>query len=154
MIFPKASDGWAVHKLFPFLTSQNWKCWHISGPVGSFLTKDKVRHGLLAVIVSILILEMQLDLPLASELSLTFTWKAEDVDGKFKPGYSNASSGESWNICPSRANPHPPIGWALSCHFQKSFLPTRIWTVSKGIVNKHMHPCFTKENQGSGRRNN
>ena len=31
----------------------------------SLLTKDKVRHGLLAEIVLIFILEMQLDLPLA-----------------------------------------------------------------------------------------
>lgn len=45
------------------------------------LTKDKVRHGLLTVIISILILEMQLDLPLANELSLTFTWKAKNDDG-------------------------------------------------------------------------
>lgn len=45
------------------------------------LTKDKVRHGLLTVIISILILEMQLDLPLENELSLTFTWKAENDDG-------------------------------------------------------------------------
>lgn len=44
------------------------------------LTKDKVRQGLLTVIISILILEMQLDLPLASELSLMFTWKAENDD--------------------------------------------------------------------------
>lgn len=60
------------------------------------LTKDEVGHGFLAVIVSIFILEVQLDLSLAGELSLTFTWRDRfwpwDALGKAKTQYLNVTS--------------------------------------------------------------
>lgn len=78
------------------------------------LTKNIVRHSLLAVIVLIFILKMQLYLPLAVKLSLTFTGRDRyhpwDASEEGKTQYSTESSPVSWNFYPDGAYHHYLVG--------------------------------------------
>lgn len=122
MVFLISSDGWRQHKLFPPLSpAKTENADNSSCPIDSFSSyRGWGQTSLLAVIVLIFILKLQLDLPLAGKLSLTFTcrdryWPCDAME-EAKTRYSIVNNPVSWNFYADRANLHYLVRWALLCH--------------------------------------
>lgn len=140
MIFLIPSDGWRQHKLFPPLSpAKTENADNSSCPIDSFSSYSGWgQTSLLAVIVLIFILKLQLDLPLAGKLSLTFTcrdkyWPCDAIE-EAKTWYSIVNNPVSWNFYTDRANLHYLVRWALFMSLLKEFYTNTDWYSGKGDI--------------------